>query len=160
MNTLQRTWYRSYRNLHHHQPTNNQQIPVNYYMTLILIDPKIWYGISNLFWMYPRILNTSPFYRAIINDAVHRQPTLPKVWSPRKTPITNRASSALPAVPVSPWPLTRFFICMIRNFRPVESSQVSDFGEKNIYCHKCVPKQAPSQVSNSVDRERATKVIM
>jgi len=35
--------------------------------------------------------------------------------------------------------------------------QVSDFGQDEIFCAKCVPKQAPSQAAESLEGERAAK---
>eukprot|EP00054_Salpingoeca_dolichothecata_P003669 m.27994 g.27994 ORF g.27994 m.27994 type:complete len:112 (-) comp14055_c0_seq1:288-623(-) len=35
--------------------------------------------------------------------------------------------------------------------------KVSDFGQKEIFCAKCVPKQAPSQAAQSVENDRVKK---
>lgn len=35
--------------------------------------------------------------------------------------------------------------------------KVSDFGDKEVYCQKCVPKQAPSQSNESVETDRTRK---
>eukprot|EP00041_Stephanoeca_diplocostata_P041944 m.9606 g.9606 ORF g.9606 m.9606 type:complete len:148 (+) comp6964_c0_seq1:124-567(+) len=39
----------------------------------------------------------------------------------------------------------------LRNYK------VSDFGDPDIFCAKCVPKQAPSQANETVETQRTTK---
>ena len=36
-------------------------------------------------------------------------------------------------------------------------TQVSDFGDEEVFCNKCVPKQAPSQNSESIETDRTRK---
>lgn len=37
------------------------------------------------------------------------------------------------------------------------STQVSDFGDNNVFCNKCVPKVAPLQANITVEMERASR---
>eukprot|EP00729_Bicosta_minor_P009089 gene9089-28798_t len=39
----------------------------------------------------------------------------------------------------------------------LKTYKVSDFGDHEVYCQKCVPKQAPSQSAESIDTDRTRK---
>lgn len=61
-------------------------------------------------------------------------------------------------MPVSLLTFVSFLINLelIKNFGAFRSShQTSDFGQKELFCGKCVPKVAPTQAAESVEMDRA-----
>lgn len=68
-------------------------------------------------------------------------------------------SSLFLASPPSP-SATFISLPQLPHFLPPHTTQVSDFGDREVFCQKCVPKVAPLQANETVEMERATRAGM